>query len=204
MLTRRSFIKLVGATALAGLGLTSYAFGIEPRFRLAVTRYRLTPPGWPSGQKRVRVAAVGVVPGTLGEPEANRIFTLSLPDLELIDVADMPNDVTAGDPNLASNLLHDGDTVYFYGNRVGEDGTNLARAPADDIVDGTYEYWTGDGWSTDADQAAPIEVDEPENPGDLAIGRVIDWGDGYLMTGKMGYLWVFTDELYAWYADDPS
>ena len=58
MLTRRSFLKLVGATAFVGLGFTSYAFGIEPRFRLAVTHYRLTPPGWPSGQRRVRVAAV--------------------------------------------------------------------------------------------------------------------------------------------------
>jgi predicted MPP superfamily phosphohydrolase len=58
VLTRRSFLKLVGATAVAGFGLTSYAFGIEPRFRLAVTHYRLTPPGWPTGQRRLRVAVV--------------------------------------------------------------------------------------------------------------------------------------------------
>jgi uncharacterized protein len=55
--SRRSFLKLVGATGLAGLGLTSYAFAIEPRFRLALTRYRLTPPHWPI-EARLRIAVV--------------------------------------------------------------------------------------------------------------------------------------------------
>ncbi len=58
MLSRRSFLKLTGFTALAGLGLTSYAFAIEPRFRLVVTRYRLTPPGWPTGERPLRIAAI--------------------------------------------------------------------------------------------------------------------------------------------------
>lgn len=167
---------------------------------------------WPGGgyvdtsgpEPVVRVIAVGVVPGTLGEPEANRVFTLSLPELELISIDDMPNDVTAGDPNLASNVLHDGDTVYLYGNRVGSDDQNVARAPADSIVNGPYEYWTGDGWSEDASQAGPIEYNDPEGPGNRATGRVIPWGDGYMMSGKLGELWVFTDELYAWYSDSPA
>jgi hypothetical protein len=58
MLSRRAFLKLTGLTALAGLGLSSYAFAIEPRFRLEVTRYRLTPPGWPHGQRPVRIAVI--------------------------------------------------------------------------------------------------------------------------------------------------
>ncbi|MCB1496359.1 MAG: metallophosphoesterase [Bauldia sp.] len=58
MISRRSFLKLTGLTALAGLGLSSYAFAIEPRFRLEVTRYRLTPPGWPAGSRPVRIAAI--------------------------------------------------------------------------------------------------------------------------------------------------
>ena len=58
MLSRRSFLKLAGFTALAGLGLSSYAFAIEPRFRLVVTRYRFTPPGWPTGERPLRVAVI--------------------------------------------------------------------------------------------------------------------------------------------------
>ena len=56
--TRRTVLKLAGATVITGAGLTSYAFGIEPRFRLVTTFYRLTPPGWPAGAKRLRVAVV--------------------------------------------------------------------------------------------------------------------------------------------------
>ena len=42
---------------VAGLGLSSYALAIEPWMRLDVTRYRLTPPGWPEGG-RLRIAVV--------------------------------------------------------------------------------------------------------------------------------------------------
>lgn len=56
--TRRSFLKFVGTAALAGFGLSSYAFAIEPRFRLAVTRYRLTPPRWPANGNRLRIAVI--------------------------------------------------------------------------------------------------------------------------------------------------
>ncbi|MEQ8696954.1 MAG: metallophosphoesterase [Bauldia litoralis] len=58
MMSRRSFLKLTGLTALAGVGLSSYALAIEPRFRLEVTRYQLTPPGWPAGRRPARIAAI--------------------------------------------------------------------------------------------------------------------------------------------------
>jgi uncharacterized protein len=58
MLSRRSFLKLFGVASVATLGLASYAFAIEPRFRLDVTRYRVTPPGWPQGQRPVRLAVI--------------------------------------------------------------------------------------------------------------------------------------------------
>lgn len=47
MISRRTFLKSIGALFLSGLGLGSYAFGIEPVLRLNLTRYRLTPPRWP-------------------------------------------------------------------------------------------------------------------------------------------------------------
>lgn len=58
MLSRRTFLKTIGLGALGFVGLTSYAFAIEPRFRLVVTRYRLTLPGWPAGQRPVRMAVI--------------------------------------------------------------------------------------------------------------------------------------------------
>ena len=58
MLSRRTFLKTIGLGALGVVGLSSYAFAIEPRFRLVVTRYRLTPPNWPAGQKPLRLAVI--------------------------------------------------------------------------------------------------------------------------------------------------
>ena len=57
MISRRTFLRLSGATVLAGAGLSSYAFAVEPWMRLVVTPYRLTPPGWPAGAK-LKVAIV--------------------------------------------------------------------------------------------------------------------------------------------------
>ncbi len=56
--SRRTFLKTIGLGALGFVGLTSYAFAIEPRFRLVVTRYRLNLPHWPAGGRRVRMAVI--------------------------------------------------------------------------------------------------------------------------------------------------
>ncbi|MBL8884340.1 MAG: metallophosphoesterase [Hyphomicrobium sp.] len=46
MITRRAVLKGGAAAVAAGVGLAGYAFGIEP-MRTRVTRYAVTPPGWP-------------------------------------------------------------------------------------------------------------------------------------------------------------
>ena len=48
-----------GLAAFVGssVGLSSYAFAIEPLYRLVVTRYRVRPAGWPSGLK-LRLALI--------------------------------------------------------------------------------------------------------------------------------------------------
>lgn len=46
MITRRNFIRGLGATILGAASLPAYAVGVEP-FRLHVKRYALTPPRWP-------------------------------------------------------------------------------------------------------------------------------------------------------------
>jgi predicted MPP superfamily phosphohydrolase len=58
MHSRRSFLRLLGATILGTLGFGSYAFAIEPRFRLQVTRYRLRPPRWPALAKPLSVGVI--------------------------------------------------------------------------------------------------------------------------------------------------
>ena len=56
MLSRRNVLKGLAAFAAGTVGLTGYAFGVEP-WGQSVTRYRLTPPGWPTGL-RLRIVAL--------------------------------------------------------------------------------------------------------------------------------------------------
>jgi predicted MPP superfamily phosphohydrolase len=58
VITRRSFLKLAAAGGVASLGFSSYAFAIEPRFRLDVTSYRLRPKGFPALDRPIRIAAI--------------------------------------------------------------------------------------------------------------------------------------------------
>jgi predicted MPP superfamily phosphohydrolase len=49
VITRRTFLRGLGVSVGSGIALAGYAFGIEPLYRLSVTRYAITPPAWPSG-----------------------------------------------------------------------------------------------------------------------------------------------------------
>ncbi|KQQ07221.1 metallophosphoesterase [Methylobacterium sp. Leaf122] len=55
--TRRQVLGGFGASALTLGSGGAYAFIVEPRFRLALTRYGLTPPGWDPGH-RLRIAVL--------------------------------------------------------------------------------------------------------------------------------------------------
>jgi hypothetical protein len=61
MISRRSVLQLFGATFLSSISLASYAFAIEPRYRLTVTPYRLRPPLWPALDKPLRMAVIADV-----------------------------------------------------------------------------------------------------------------------------------------------
>lgn len=58
MISRRSLLQLLGVALFSSIGLSAYAFGIEPRYRLDVTRYRLRPPRWPALDKPLRMAVI--------------------------------------------------------------------------------------------------------------------------------------------------
>ena len=66
MITRRRFLRVASGALVSTVALGGYAMGVEPMLRLNVTRYRLTPAGWPPGLK-LTVAALAdvhaVVPG---------------------------------------------------------------------------------------------------------------------------------------------
>ena len=51
MITRRTFMSLIGYGALSGLASTTYAAVIESGFRLNMTTYKFTPPRWTPGLK---------------------------------------------------------------------------------------------------------------------------------------------------------
>ena len=48
-ISRRRFLKAAGAFGTGLFGLSSYSLVIEPKWRLDVTRYTLSPPLWPRG-----------------------------------------------------------------------------------------------------------------------------------------------------------
>ena len=57
MISRRSFLRALAGLFALGASTAAYGVFIEPFYRLRVTRYALTPPGWPKGL-RLRVALV--------------------------------------------------------------------------------------------------------------------------------------------------
>lgn len=60
MISRRHVLTSIAALGTASLALGSYAFGIEPAYRLVLTRYHLTPPGWPASL-HLRIAVIADV-----------------------------------------------------------------------------------------------------------------------------------------------
>lgn len=57
VISRRSVLKGLLATALAGLFTSAYGFFIEPALRLRVKRWRIVPPRWTGGPLRIAIVA---------------------------------------------------------------------------------------------------------------------------------------------------
>lgn len=54
------------------------------------------------------------------------------------------------------------DLAYVYRCPAGAKPCEVARAPIDDVADANaYRYWSGDGWSADAADAAPMAMPDP-------------------------------------------
>lgn len=65
-ITRRGVLTGLAGLAAGAAALGGYAFAVEPLWRLSITRYRLTPPGWPAGLK-LKLAVVADLHA--GEPQ---------------------------------------------------------------------------------------------------------------------------------------
>jgi uncharacterized protein len=57
VISRRRFLQGAAAFIASGAALAGYAFGFEPYYRLALTRYRVKPRGWPDGMP-LRLAVI--------------------------------------------------------------------------------------------------------------------------------------------------
>jgi predicted MPP superfamily phosphohydrolase len=84
VIDRRTIVKGLVAVAASGASLGAYAFGIEPRFRLTVTRYGITPERWPAGL-HVRLAVVADIHA--GEPY--------MPPARIAEIVDRTNTLGA-------------------------------------------------------------------------------------------------------------
>lgn len=72
MISRRTFLRLTLALLATGAATSAYGVIIEPLYRLRITRYALTPPGWPKGMK-LRLILVADVHACLPWMSADRI-----------------------------------------------------------------------------------------------------------------------------------
>jgi len=89
MISRRQFLKFAAGGFMASAALSTYAFAIEPLYRLRLTTYRFTPPNWTPGL-RLRIALVADIHAckpwmTIGRIEEIVAKTNDLkPDLTLL------------------------------------------------------------------------------------------------------------------------
>lgn len=167
---------------------------------------------------RIVAAQVGPFSGGFGfAVVGTHIFTLSLPDLDVLGHTAAPYDPTITNmPAFGQQVRKVGNTVYLYGSAGGFEtdgldpdgpfgpGLFVARADADRITDDNWQYWTGRGWSKDVTKAAPMSVDGVSDPATLWQQDVVRWGRGYLLTARILPDGLFSTQLFGWTAASPT
>ncbi|GAB3111523.1 hypothetical protein GCM10027055_12290 [Janibacter alkaliphilus] len=126
------------------------------------------------------------------------IARVSLPDLELLEIA-----ATPADRGIAwgAGLLQEEGTTFVYG--VRDDGAtgrslHLARVPAGALTDrDRWRYWDGSGWADQESAAATITTGVAN---ELSVSPV---EDGYVLISQQGD-GIFSPEIRAWTACSPT
>jgi uncharacterized protein len=134
LLTRRHFLLGGGGLFLATAGLGAYAGAIEPGFRLDVTSYSLTPPGWPD-RLRVKAAIIADIHACEPQMSAARIHDIAALTMRLQpDVIFLLGDFHAG---------HRIVTAAVFPEQWGE-ALSILKAPLGVYgILGNHDWWHG-------------------------------------------------------------
>ncbi len=162
----------------------------------------------------LRITATHVVNGECGwfRLAGVRVFTLSLPGLQVIADAAAPYNQSATNvPSFGTWLFADGGNIFLYGDAAGFQcertdpgsypaGRYVARTTPSRLATGPWQYWNGSGWSNDITTAAPMSF-----PG---AGTTTPWvqatmryGDRYLSTSRPS---PFDAPVHAWLSSSPT
>ncbi len=132
--TRRRFLQGAGALLVTPFGLGSYAFAIEPGFRLDLTSYHVTPPDWPEGLaiKAAVIADIHACEPLMSAARVRRIAELTnalQPDIIFI----------LGDFNAGHRMV----SAAVYPHQWGE-ALSILRAPLGVYaILGNHDLWHG-------------------------------------------------------------
>jgi predicted MPP superfamily phosphohydrolase len=132
MISRRQFLKIVGGGFIASAALSTYAFAIEPLYRLRLTTYRFTPPNWSVGLK-LRVALIADVHARKPWMTIERIEEI------VARANDLKPDLTLplGDYSAGMNLMTD----YVHSDAWGSALGKLEASLGVYSVLGNHDWW---------------------------------------------------------------
>ncbi|MEU9511147.1 fibronectin type III domain-containing protein [Micromonospora sp. NPDC048169] len=141
-----------------------------------------------------KYAATG--PGVLDvKPTGNALVTLTLPGLAVQEVRDLPlgSAITWG-----QELLNEAGYTYIYGSEHAEGVkfARLARVPLGGLA-GPWQFWTGNGWSSQANESARIASGVGTA---FAVQKI---NGQYLLVTMEGHL-VFNSTIVAYAANSPT
>ncbi|MGO9007741.1 MAG: metallophosphoesterase [Beijerinckiaceae bacterium] len=135
VLSRRIFLHTAGGFVFAATsGLSSYAFAIEPGFRLDVTSYQLTPPRWP---RAVRLKAAIIADIHACEPlmPASRVRAIvDLANRAKPDIIFLLGDFNAGHNFVSAPVMPE---------QWGEAIAGLSAPLGTYAVLGNHDWWHG-------------------------------------------------------------
>lgn len=134
LLSRRAFLTKTGGVAASSAALGGYAFGAEPNWRLGVTRYAPTPPGWPPTLE-LRVAVIADLHAC--QPMMGRGRIRDIVDLTNSEAPDIV--AILGDFNGAHNFV----TGPVWPEEWAEELARLRAPHGVFAVLGNHDFWHG-------------------------------------------------------------
>lgn len=132
MFTRRRFMKLMGCGAIGSMTLGSYAFAVEPLYRLQTTYYRPQLPNWPK-DLNLRIAVIADIHACKPWMSVERIRYIVQETNKLKpDVILLLGDYTTG-LNLITEQVHSSEWAPVLGELQAPLGVHA--------VMGNHDYW---------------------------------------------------------------